>query len=87
MIIKKIKQLSSRELLYYANEYNFDLNPDEAHEIIHFLKTEPIDPFTQKGQQHLVNQLSIITNPQTAQQAYQLFKQLITSYGLEHYFQ
>lgn len=87
IVLKKIKQLSPRELLYYANEYGFELSPNEADEIVYFLQTESIDPFTIEGQKHLLENLSIITNQNTAQKAYQLFRQLIANYGLEHYFE
>jgi|GEM_PF-1255116 len=86
MIIKKLKQLTKEELLELANKYHFNLTFDEAYQIIHYIQTNSIDPFSTYGRNELVLELTQITNKETALQANQLFVQMIERYHLTHLF-
>jgi hypothetical protein len=86
LVKNKLKQLTSGELLYYANLYNFSLTETESQKIVTYLKHHPVDPFNSNDQKEMFNALAEITDTETANKADQLFKEMIHSYGLGHLF-
>jgi|SRR5690625_4954681 len=86
LIVRKLKGLTYEELQYYSDEYGFSLSERELSDIINYLRNHFIDPFHANGRMQMVQELTRITNAQTAQKAQRLFNELIKSYGVEHLF-
>ncbi|HLR61148.1 MAG TPA: DUF2624 domain-containing protein [Lentibacillus sp.] len=86
LITKKLKQLSSDELLDYAKQYNFSISRKQAEDITAYLKQHPIDPFDPTYRARMFKELARITDKQTANKAQTLFQGIIKSYGLEGFF-
>ncbi len=84
--MKKIKSLTVSDLLAYSREYGFNISPDEAKQIVSYLRTQTIDPFNSKQRKKLFKDLAAITDAQTAQKAETLFKTIIKTYGVDHMF-
>lgn len=83
-VAKKLKQVSTEELLHYGKEYGFSLSKAEAKQITNYLKTNSVDPFQKDGRRKMLKELARITDVETAKKAQKLFHELIKSYGLEH---
>ena len=86
MIEKKIKNLSSSELLNYAKQYEITLTRAQANEIVKFLHSTDLNPLEQADRVKLLKKLAQITDLKTAQQAQQLFNQITKQYGVESWF-
>lgn len=86
MVIQKLKQLSSAELLEFSNEYGFAITEQEAGKIVTYLKTARLNPFEASGRMEMMRELSSITSPEVAKKANQLFLEMIRSHGVEHLF-
>ncbi|WP_042223439.1 DUF2624 domain-containing protein [Oceanobacillus manasiensis] len=87
MITSKLKQLSQEDLLKHAKQYGFTITNEEANSIANYLKTHDVDPFTERGRNLMLQELAKRTDISTARKAHKLFKELITSYGMEHLFE
>ncbi|MFD2630845.1 DUF2624 domain-containing protein [Oceanobacillus kapialis] len=87
MITAKLKQLTPSELLTYGKQYGFSITHDEAVSIANYLQTHSVDPFTENGRQSMLQALAKRTNTETAKKAHKLFRELITTYGLDHLFE
>lgn len=86
LIRKKLKQLSSEELLHYGKQYGFSLNRSEAQDIAAYIKESSIDPFHAADREKMFKELARITNLDTAKKARLLFNELIKSYGVDYLF-
>lgn len=86
LIIRKLKNLSYDEILYYSQQYGFSLSEREALDIKNYLQTHGVNPFHEDGRLEMFQELAHITNVQTAKKAQQLFNEMIKSYGVEHLF-
>lgn len=86
LITKKISELTPRELLYYAEQYDFSLTQEEAHNITTYIKSHPLDPFNSNDRMKMLQELTRMTNADTAKKAQKLFNELIQSYGLGYLF-
>jgi len=86
LLTQKIKQLTPEELLYYAKQYGFSITESEAHSITAYVKSHPLDPFNSNDRMKMLQELTHITNADTAKKAQRLFNELIQSYGLGHLF-
>lgn len=87
MVQKKLKQISTQELIHYGKQYGFTLKQQEAEQITAYLKQHPVDPFDAEGRKQMFQQLARITDPATAKKAQKLFNELIHSYGLGYLFE
>ncbi|WLV23577.1 DUF2624 domain-containing protein [Aciduricibacillus chroicocephali] len=86
MVIHKLRQLTTEDLLQYAREYDFPINKEEAAEISSYLKKADINPFQSSGRAAMMKELAAITSPEVAKSANELFLQLIRANGVEHLF-
>lgn len=82
----KLKQLSSDELLHYAQQYGFSLTKAQANQITNYLKQNSLDPFNEKDRKKMFRELATITDDQTAKKAQDLLNKLIKENGLEYLF-
>ncbi|MDY0405555.1 DUF2624 domain-containing protein [Virgibacillus sp. 179-BFC.A HS] len=87
LINQRLKKLSVAELLNYSKQYGFSLNKTQGRQIISYLKTHSIDPFSKKERQKMLADLSAITDKETAEKANRLFKEMIETYGLSDLFE
>lgn len=87
LINQRLRKLTVPELLDYSKQYGFSLDKRQAKEIVSYLKTNNINPFTKKEREKMLRQLAAITDEETADQANRLFTQLIKSYGLSNLFE
>jgi len=87
IIKNKLNQLSYEELLAQSEKFGFELTIDEAKQIISYLKRSNINPFSQHDRLIMLQALADITDQSTAQQANDLFIEVIKSYGVEHLFE
>ncbi|MCP8616883.1 DUF2624 domain-containing protein [Salirhabdus salicampi] len=86
MVQQKIKELTVEELISYSEQYDFSLTEKQAKAIIHYIKTKDLDPFNEKDRYKLLKKVASVTDEETAQKAYKLFKDLTKQYGVDHYF-
>lgn len=86
LIMKKIANLSPKELLSYGKQYGFSLTESQAQAITTYLKTHRVDPFSANGRTKMLQELARITDLETAKKAQKLFNEIIKSYGLESLF-
>lgn len=86
LINQRLKQITTEELLTYAEEYHFFITKEEAESILHYFRMNSIDPFDQEDQAKFFKKLGEITNYQTARKAQNLFFTLIKKYNLGHLF-
>ncbi|MEN2765969.1 DUF2624 domain-containing protein [Ornithinibacillus xuwenensis] len=87
LILNKMRQLSPEEVLEYGKKYGFSISRQQAQDIASYVRRNNINPFDKRERKKMFNDLSQITNPETANKANQLFHELIKSYGLEHLFE
>lgn len=86
LINSKLKQLSAEEVMHYGNLYGFRISKAEANEITVFLKKNSLDPFNASDRTKAFKKLEKITSSETAKKAEALLAQLISSYGLDSFF-
>lgn len=86
LISKKIKELTSEELLYYGKQYGFSLSKSQANNITSYIKSHSLDPFDANDRMKMLQDLTRMTDADTAKKAQNLFIELIQSYGLGHLF-
>ena len=86
LIKNKLNQLTVDEFLSYAKQYNFNLSRNEVNKILTYLHNQPLDIFSKEDIIVLRHKIAEITNVETANQAMQLFKNIVASYGLESLF-
>ncbi|WP_407268406.1 DUF2624 family protein [Radiobacillus sp. PE A8.2] len=87
MIVKKIKNLSSEEILTYSKQYDISINKQQAQAISSYVKKVELDPIIQADRMKMFKKLAQITDLDTAKKAQKLFNQLIKQYGVESWFQ
>jgi len=83
-VSKKLKGITTEELLHYGELYGFSITQKEAEQIVDYLKTNSVDPFRADGRRKMLKELARITDVKTAKKAQKLFQELIKSYGLEY---
>ncbi|SDQ49459.1 Protein of unknown function [Virgibacillus subterraneus] len=86
LAIKKMKQLSTEELLHYSKQNGVIITRLQAQQIISYLQNHSVDPFDDQGRHKMLIELSRITDRETAKKSEKLFHELIKAYGLEHLF-
>jgi hypothetical protein len=86
LIKRKINQLSAEEILTYGEQHGFSITKIEADKIETYIKATHIDPFNENDRIKMFQQLTEITNLDTAQKALSLFNEIIRSHGLEYLF-
>lgn len=86
LVIHKLRNLTTEELLTYAEDYNFPLDENEAEEIIDYFKGNSFDPFNLSEINNFFYHLEEITTKSTAGKAKHLFHSLIDQYNLSHLF-
>ncbi|TCT26992.1 uncharacterized protein DUF2624 [Melghiribacillus thermohalophilus] len=84
MVQQKLQNLSVRELLYYAEAYDFHITKKQAEDIISFLKSTRLDPFNERDRLKMLRKIASVTDKKTAQKVYRLFKSLAKQYGVEY---
>lgn len=87
MIKNKLRNISVDELLHYSKQYGFQLSDKQAREITGYLRNNSPDPFNKASRDVMFQQLTIITDKETAKKAQNLFDEIIRSYGLQHLFE
>ncbi|RKQ37806.1 DUF2624 domain-containing protein [Oceanobacillus halophilus] len=88
LVRKKLKQISSEELMFYSKQYGFSLSKHQAMQISNYLnQNSSVDPFKFNDREKMLRELARITDIETAQQARKLLDEVIKSYGLEHLFE
>lgn len=86
MITRRLKNVTFNELMTYSEMYGFSISEDTALEIVHYLRNLSLDPFQRRDREQMFNDLTLITDIQTANNVRQLFEQLIQQYHIEHLF-
>lgn len=86
LIRRKLSQISVADLLQYGEQYGLPLTETEAIEIVTYMKTNQIDPFSKNDRIKMFQALTQITDENTAHKAQGLFDEVIRSYGLGHLF-
>lgn len=69
LINKKLRQLSSEDLLRYAHQYGFSINRNQAKEITAYMHENPINPFEYGERMKMFKELARITDEKTADKA------------------
>ncbi|UOQ47432.1 DUF2624 domain-containing protein [Gracilibacillus caseinilyticus] len=87
LMMNKLKNLDTNEVLKYARQYNISISPEQATSITAHLNTSNYDPTKAEDRTRMIKKLAQLTDLKTAKACQQLFQQLIKEYGLEHYFQ
>lgn len=83
---KRLQQLTDKDLLQYSQQYGFSLTEPQARNIVTYLKNNDFDPFEESERLKMLQELTHITDQDTADKADKLFHELISSYGLAHLF-
>ncbi|WP_164668592.1 DUF2624 domain-containing protein [Virgibacillus doumboii] len=86
LVTQKMKQLTPDELLHYSHQYGFHISRNQAKQITTYIQNHPIDPFDAQSRTKLFEELERITDRDTAQKAFSLFREIIKTYGLGHLF-
>ncbi|QTM99847.1 DUF2624 family protein [Sediminibacillus dalangtanensis] len=86
MVLNKLKQVSTEELLHYSKQYDIPVTKTQAEKITAYLRKAEFDPFSEKERMKLFKELAKMTNVETAQKANKLFKQLTKEYGVDSWF-
>ncbi|GAA5415528.1 hypothetical protein Pryu01_00559 [Paraliobacillus ryukyuensis] len=86
MIKKKLKGITSTELLHYAKQYDVVITSEQAVQIASFLHANELNPLLESDRMKMFKKLAQITDLNTAKQAQRLFNQLIKQYGVEGWF-
>ncbi|MFZ3578625.1 DUF2624 family protein [Virgibacillus sp. DJP39] len=86
IITKKLKNISSEELLHYSKQYGFSLSHNEAKQITDYVKSHPFDPFNETERINFFKKLAKITDINTTKKAQKLFGEVIKSYGIQSLF-
>lgn len=83
IILSKMKNLSTEEIISNAKKNGFSITEKEAEQINNYLRRNRVDPFKEKDRKKMLQELAKITDKNTAKKANRLFKELIKQYGLE----
>lgn len=84
LIMRRIKLITTEEILSYSKQYGFSISRPEAVAIMNYLKTTPIEALQSK--KSLISNLEKLTTVATAKKADKLLNQLIKTYGLDYLF-
>lgn len=86
IVKNRLRQLTTDELLHYANQYGFSITRKQADQIVHYMQTNNVDIFSKEAAEQAYQKIAEITDLQTANKLKALFDELIKTYGLESYF-
>ncbi|MFS0672829.1 DUF2624 domain-containing protein [Ornithinibacillus sp. 179-J 7C1 HS] len=86
IILNKMRQITPEDVIEYSGQYGFSISRQQATDIATYVRTKRLNPFESKEREKMLQDLSEITDRQTALKANKLFHELIKSYGLEHLF-
>lgn len=86
IVLNKLYQLTSDELVSYGKQYGFNLSRNEAEHLTSYIKKERLNPFSSTDRMKMYQEISRQLGTDVANKAQQLFTQLIRQHGLEHLF-
>jgi hypothetical protein len=86
MIINKMRQITTNDVLNYSKKYGFSINKEQAQAISNYVRKKRVNPFDKREREKMLQDLTDITDRGTALKANKLFHELIKSHGLEHLF-
>lgn len=73
MVNYKVNMISAEELMKYAKQFEFQISPDQAHNIAHYLKGKNYDIFDNGTRTKIIREIAKIAGPQTARDLNKLF--------------
>ncbi|MRX71283.1 DUF2624 family protein [Bacillus lacus] len=76
LVNQKLNTISPEELLKFAAQYKISITQDQSAKVAKLLKGKNINVFDEKEKKSLLESVSSITSPQTAQQVNKLLQQL-----------
>ncbi|MRH43104.1 DUF2624 family protein [Aquibacillus halophilus] len=86
LLLKKLRNVSAKELITHGNEYGISLTNKQAEDIASYLSKTSLNPINEKDRMKMFKKLAQITDIKTAQKAQKLFGKLIKQYGVESWF-
>ncbi|MGM8213723.1 DUF2624 family protein [Virgibacillus sp. W0430] len=87
IVVTRLQQLTNHELIHYGRKYRFTISLEEANQLTRYIQTAKPNPFEAKDRLKMYNEISRVTNKETAEKAEQLFIKMIKEHGLEHLFE
>ncbi len=75
LVNQKIRHLTPADLKDLGATYGIHLSDQEATQVVHKLKTTPIDIFNESDRRRLINELATVTSPRVIAQCEALFFQ------------
>lgn len=76
IINHKINNITADELMKYANQFNIEVNQQQAKKIAEYLKGKNINIFDDGERTRLVKEIAKAAGPKTAREVNKLFTQL-----------
>lgn len=74
IINQKLNNISVEELMQYAKQFNVSIGRAQAAEVVKTMHGQNINIFNQNERKQLLEKISTITSPQTAQQVNLIFQ-------------
>lgn len=77
IIIQRLNQATSKEILNYADQYGISLTAKQAKDVAALLHGKKVNIFDEKERANLLKKIESITSASTAKKVNELFNQLI----------
>ncbi|PKR79007.1 hypothetical protein CEY16_04460 [Halalkalibacillus sediminis] len=84
MIITRLYQSTPQEIVEHGRNYGISVTDQEADKILTFIRTQKIDPFSEKDRQRTFQYISSSIDENVARKAEQLLYSLAKQFGMEH---
>ncbi|MFP7493615.1 DUF2624 family protein [Terribacillus saccharophilus] len=83
LVLNKLRNLTVEEIMEQSQAYQVHLTPQQASQIVQFLRQNKLDPFKESDRLQMLKALAQITDTQTAQKTHQIFLQLAKEHGIK----
>ncbi|MFB9973094.1 DUF2624 family protein [Allobacillus sp. GCM10007489] len=84
LVRMKLAQTSPKEIVQYSQRYNIPLSMSQSEQLLDFIHTKKIDPFSEKDRSLTFSYIEKNIGRQEAINAKKLLEKLAKEYNLEH---
>ncbi|MFC0014835.1 MULTISPECIES: DUF2624 family protein [Allobacillus] len=84
LVRMKLAQTSPKEIVQYSQRYNIPLTMSQSEELLDFIHTKKIDPFSEKDRLKTFSYIEQNIGRREANNAKKLLENLAKEYNLDH---
>jgi len=86
VVRKKMTEITPRELIEQAKNYQINLTDQQANQIVHTIQSQQLDPFKKENLAKMLKQLEQITDKETVKKAKIILNKFIKQYNIQDWF-